>query len=240
MKIFGILDLSTIDYPKKCASVIFMSGCNMECGYCHNYKHMLEREVEINCDEIFDKIDTFFADGIVISGGEPTLQPDELYKLCRIIKKRNYPIKLDTNGSNLDIVIKLINEKLVDYIAIDVKCDFNRYGIIANYADGEHIRKNVINIINQCNKSNVFVECRTTFVPKLMDENDIISIVKVIDGCNLYAIQEFDNEHVWKKEYEGIRKPKLNELIKLGNIAKENLKKTENVIIRTSNGIYTV
>ena len=234
MKIFGIIDLSTIDYPKKCAAVVFMSDCNMECGYCHNYEHMKKNTHDMDPYEVYKKIDLTFADAIVISGGEPTMQPNSLKEFCKIIKKEeNLPIKLDTNGSNVDIVRELIEEDLIDYLAIDVKCAFEKYSDIAHY-DGNKIRNNVKELIKLCKSSNIFIECRTTYIPDKMDENDIIEIVKTVKDCDLYALQQFDREHSWKKEYKLLREPTMKELIKLGGIAKKYI---NNVSIRSKEGM---
>ena len=229
MKLFGIIDLSTIDYPKKCSAVIFMHDCNMECGYCHNYEHMMGNMYEMTPEEAFNSIDLMFAEAIVISGGEPTLQPDDLKELCKIAKKEGFSVKLDTNGTNIEVVKDLIDNKLIDYIAVDVKCAFEKYKSITNY-DGEEIRKNIPELINYCKKNNVFIECRTTFIPDLMDENDIIEISNTVKDCDLYTIQQFDREHAWKEEYKQMREPTTNELVELGKIAKKYIK---NVVVKS-------
>ncbi|AEH06321.1 anaerobic ribonucleoside-triphosphate reductase activating protein [Methanothermococcus okinawensis] len=229
MKIFGIIDISTIDYPKKCSAVVFMSGCNMKCGYCHNYEHMLENTHEMTPEEVFNSIDLMFAEAIVISGGEPTLQPKALKELCIIAKRKGFPVKLDTNGTNIEIIKDLIDNKLIDYIALDVKCAFDKYKKITNY-DGEKIKKNMLELINYCKKNNVFIECRTTFVPNVMDEKDIIEIAKSVKNCDLYTIQQFDNEHAWKDEYKKIREPTTNELVELGKISTQYLKNSDVVV----------
>ena len=229
MKLFGIVDLSTIDYPKKCSAIVFLYGCNMKCGYCHNYEHMLENIYEMSPEEVFNSIDLMFAEAIVISGGEPTLQPDELKELCKIAKDNGFPVKLDTNGTNVEVVKSLIDNKLIDYVALDVKCRFEKYKNITGY-DGEKMKENVPEIISYCKKNDVFIECRTTFIPDIMDENDIIEITKTAKDCDLYTIQQFDSEHAWKEEYKKMREPKTNELVKLGKIAK---KYVDNVVVKS-------
>ncbi len=236
MKIFGIIDVSTIDYPKKCSAVVFMSGCNMKCGYCHNYKRMMENIYEMTPEEVFKNIDLMFAEAIVISGGEPTLQPNDLKELCKIAKKEGFSVKLDTNGTNIGVVKDLIDDKLIDYIAVDVKCAFGKYMNIAQY-DGYKIKGNISEIINYCKKNNVFIECRTTFIPNIMDENDIIEIAKTVKDCDLYTIQQFDNEHAWKEEYKQMREPSTDELIKLANIAKKHIGNTGKVMVKSKEGI---
>jgi len=229
MKVFGIIDLSTIDYPKKCSSVIFMSGCNMKCGYCHNYEHMKKNTYNMTPEEVFNGIDLMFAEAIVISGGEPTLQPDALKELCKISRERGFSVKIDTNGTNVEILKDLIDNKLIDYVALDVKCAFEKYKDITDY-DGEEMRKNIPEIINYCKENNVFIECRTTFLPDLMDEQDILKIAKIVKDCDLCTIQQFDREHAWKDEYKKMREPTTDELVELGKIAREYIK---NVVVKS-------
>ncbi|WP_292460736.1 anaerobic ribonucleoside-triphosphate reductase activating protein [Methanothermococcus sp.] len=236
MKLFGIIDVSTIDYPKKCSAVVFMSGCNMKCGYCHNYKHMMENIYEMTPEEVFKNIDLMFAEAIVISGGEPTLQPNDLKELCIIAKKEGFSVKLDTNGTNIEVVKDLIDNKLIDYIALDVKCAFEKYKSITDY-DGEEIKKNTPELLNYCKKNNVFIECRTTFIPDIMDERDITEIAKTVKDCDLYTIQQFDREHAWKEEYKKMREPTTNELVELGKIAKEYVK---NVVVKSKDEIIHI
>ncbi|HIP84324.1 MAG TPA: anaerobic ribonucleoside-triphosphate reductase activating protein [Methanothermococcus okinawensis] len=234
MKIFGIIDLSTLDYPKRCSSVVFMSGCNMRCGYCHNYLQMKRNTYNIPPCQVYKRIDLTFSEAIVVSGGEPTLQPQALTEFCRIVKREeNLPIKLDTNGSNVDTVKRLIEEDLIDYLAVDVKCAFDKYWDIAQY-HGSKIEANVKKLIKICKRENVFIECRTTYIPEKMDKRDIYTIVKTVKGCNLYALQQFDSEHSWKEEYRKMREPTLEELVELGRLAREYI---PNVAVRSKEGI---
>lgn len=238
MKLFGVIDVSTIDYPKKCAAVVFFSECNMLCGYCHNYEQMLNNTVELSTKEVFNNIDLMFADAIVFSGGEPTLQPEALKELCKLSKENNLNVKIDTNGTNIEILKELINNKLVDYIALDVKCKFDKYPLIANYKNINKLKNNIVNLIDYCNKNNVFIECRTTFVPDLMDETDIEEIAKIIKNCNLYTIQQMDCSHSYIEEYKKMEYVKDNKLISLGKIAKKYLNNPINV--KSNNGINIV
>ncbi|ENN95924.1 anaerobic ribonucleoside-triphosphate reductase activating protein [Methanocaldococcus villosus KIN24-T80] len=224
MRVAGIVDLSTIDYPKKCASVIFLSGCNMRCPYCHNLKYVLENGKEMSIEEIFDNIDFLFADAVVISGGEPTLQRD-VVDLAKFFKERGFSVKLDTNGSNPNVVREMLD--YIDYIAIDVKCSFSRYKEFVKY-DG-NIKEKILEIIKMC-KNKVFVECRTTFVPKYLNEKDIEEIAKTVKDCDLYAIQQFDPKDAYDTSLKKISPPNEKELINLGKLARKYIK---NVIVRT-------
>lgn len=234
MKIFGIIDLSTLDYPKKCSSVVFMSGCNMKCGYCHNYTQMKKNTYNISPYKVYKSMDLTFSEAIVVSGGEPTVQPQALMEFCKIVKReRNLPIKLDTNGSNVDTVKELVQEGLIDYLAVDVKCAFEKYWDITQY-DGSKIESNVKKLIKICKKEGVFIECRTTYIPEKIDREDIYTVVRTVKGCDLYALQQFDREHSWKEEYRKMREPTLEELVELGKIAKEYV---PSVAVRSKEGI---
>jgi len=184
--------------------------------------------------KVYKSIDLTFSEAIVISGGEPTVQPQTLIEFCRIVKREeNLPIKLDTNGSNVDVVKELIQEGLIDYLAVDVKCAFEKYWDIAQY-EGSKIEDNVKKLIKICKKEGIFIECRTTYIPEKMDKEDIYTIVNTVKGCNLYALQQFDSEHSWKEEYRKMREPTLEELVELGNVAKEYI---PNVVVRSKEGI---
>ena len=123
----GLQKNSLIDYPGKVSCVLFLSGCNFDCPYCHNPD--LAKDSSL-CPVLLDEKAVFdflqrrkgFLDGVVISGGEPTLQKD-LLVLCKKIKELGYLIKLDTNGSRPQVIKRLIDEGLVDYIAMDIKTD---------------------------------------------------------------------------------------------------------------------
>lgn len=127
MNIASFLGTSFIDYPGNISLVIFTKGCNMNCPYCHNKN--LETKFElINEKIIFDLLikRKNLIDAVTISGGEPTLQSD-LYGFCFAIKEMGYKIKLDTNGTNPKILKDLIDNKLVDYIAMDIKTSPDKY-----------------------------------------------------------------------------------------------------------------
>ncbi|MDK2987904.1 anaerobic ribonucleoside-triphosphate reductase activating protein [Methanothermococcus thermolithotrophicus] len=236
MKVSGIVELSTIDYPKKCSAVVFLSGCNMKCGYCYNYKHITERSYEMSAEEVFKNMDLMFAEALVISGGEPTLQPEGVKELCKLAKEKGFPVKIDTNGTNVDVIRDLVENKLVDYVAVDVKCRFDKYKELTGI-DGETIKENILKIINICKENNVFIECRTTFIPTIMDKEDIEEIASTIKDCDMYAIQQFDNEHAYCEEFKKIKTSTTEELLELGKIAKNYI---DNVVVRTLDGEFRI
>lgn len=199
MKIVGIANNSFIDYPGKIAMVLFTYGCNMNCYYCHNRDIIgkVPPKVVYTPEYIFQEIDKKkdFLEGIVISGGEPTLNTD-LPIFIKKIKEKNMLVKLDTNGTNPKMLQDLINDKLIDFIAMDIKAPKGKYSNMAgwNEANGKELLKSVEKSISIIKKSGLPCEFRTTFAPTLQKE-DIVSISKwlKIDKIEIqkYVIQQY-------------------------------------------------
>ena len=192
MQIGGLLKNSMIDYPGKLSCGIFLAGCNFDCPYCHNpdlVSGFSRRGSEFDPDSVLHFIETRkgFLDGVVISGGEPTLQTD-LYDLCRQIKEMGYPVKLDTNGSRPQVLKQLIADGLVDYIAMDLKTDPVQY---ATYIQTNCNVKAILASIEIIMDSAVAYEFRTTCVKPIVTKQIIENICRLIEGARLYALQRF-------------------------------------------------
>ncbi len=190
MRIGGIQKNSLIDYPKKISCVIFAAGCNFHCPYCHNpdLVRPSARVTLLDPSEIISFLHNrkTFLDGVVISGGEPTLQA-ELFDFCKRIKDMGYPVKLDTNGSHPEVLWKLIHKGLVDYIAMDIKTTPKHYAPhIAQRADPVAIHAAIQTIIH----SGIPHEFRTTCIKPIVNENDIRRIANLIQGADLYVLQK--------------------------------------------------
>ena len=188
----GLQKNSLIDYPGKISCVIFLSGCNFACPYCHNpdlAKGCLV--ANINENSIYDFLESRreFLDGVVISGGEPTLQKD-LIRLCRKTKQMGYPVKIDTNGSRPRVVQTLIDEGLVDYIAMDIKTDPARYFPLIQKNVPRSAGENIIESIRIIMESKIDYEFRTTCVKPFIDADVIENISRLISGAKLYALQK--------------------------------------------------
>lgn len=191
MLIGGVEKTSLIDYPEKLTAVVFTIGCNFRCGYCHNPELIKLREDSKILDE-----EDFFAylekrkgllDAVTITGGEPTLQND-LADFIKRVKDMGFLIKLDTNGCSPEILEKLINEKLLDYIAMDIKNSIDNYNkVVRNFTDKEKILKSIRLIMN----SNVDYEFRTTTLKSLISIEDFEKIGEMINGAKKYFIQKF-------------------------------------------------
>lgn len=186
--------LSLIDYPEKVSCIIWTPNCNFRCPFCHNRNVVLDKREKLQyiAEEDFY---TFLEerkgllDGIVVTGGEPTLQKD-LPEFLKGVKDRGFLVKLDTNGSHPKIVENLLDQDLVDYIAMDVKAPFEKYEEVAGVSvDIETIKKS-ITLIKQ---RPVSYEFRTTVVPDLLSVEDIRKISKQIGDANYY-LQQFETK----------------------------------------------
>ena len=191
MNIGGFEKYSFIDYPGCISSVVFTRGCNFHCPYCHNPE--LVRPVEGESAASFSPEDILsffekrrkFIDGVVITGGEPFLQP-HLPAFCRKIKSIGLSVKIDTNGSMPEMLSDLIQSRLVDYIAMDIKTDPDRYSpVIARDMDPMRIKSAVKVIL----ASGLPHEFRTTCVTPIVDEAAFHVIAELVRGASLYALQ---------------------------------------------------
>jgi len=201
MWIGGLQKFSLIDYPGKLSCVLFTRGCNFRCRYCHNPELVLPDKYcpVISEDKVMEflKTRTDYLDGVVISGGEPTIQQD-LVSFLGKLKHLGYLVKLDTNGSHPDVLKQVINLKLVNYIAMDVKAPLRQYrDTIAVPFDIEKIEES----INILNNSEIKHEFRTTVVRHLCMYHDICKIVDMIGKNQKYSIQKARiDEHILDKE----------------------------------------
>ena len=203
LRIKGLQKMSLIDYPPYSAMTIFLPNCNMRCAYCHNPELVLcpETLATISEEEVITylKEKKQWIDAVCITGGEPTLHGKELIEFMKKVKELNFRIKLDTNGTNPTLLTEIINEKLVDYIAMDIKGPLNKYGYIANASvNVENIKKSVDLIKN----SGVDYEFRTTMPPDLLGKDDLIKIAKWLKGSHAYYLQRFRNGKTLDPEFK--------------------------------------
>jgi pyruvate formate lyase activating enzyme len=202
MNIGGLQKNSLIDYPGKLSSVIFFSGCNFDCPYCHN-PDLAGKNAACPNDLTSDEVYNFlrqrrdFLDGVVLSGGEPTLQPD-LVQLCNQMKEFGFPVKLDTNGSRPRVIQRLIECNLVDYVAMDLKTDPVLYkSFIKPNCDPGSIFTSIEIIM----RSGVNYEFRTTCVKPIVTPQTIENIARLIQGAKLHVLQRFRNNRVLHPEF---------------------------------------
>ncbi len=225
MLIKGLQKLTLLDYPEKMACTVFTAGCNFRCPFCHNASLVTDIDDErISEEEFFSYLQKRqgILEGVCVTGGEPTLQPD-LKDFLAKIKELGYSVKLDTNGYRPDVLKDVVNSGLVDYVAMDIKNSQAKYGTAAglNNIDISKINESVEFLIN----GSVDYEFRTTVVKELHDEKDIQDIVLWIQGAKKYFLQGFiDSGDLICSGYSGYDKTDLQKLL---NIAKNDLSVTE-------------
>lgn len=192
MKIGGFQPTSLLDYPDTISAIIWTAGCNFRCPFCYNRDLVLEKSKLFPEEDVltFLKKRKGMLEALVVTGGEPLLQED-LPQFLEKVKKLGYLVKVDTNGSYPDRLNELIEKKLVDYIAMDVKAPREKYDTLTGVkTDIEKITKSIELIKN----SNLDYEFRTTFVPTLLTKEDIIEIGKWLENSKRYCIQQFKND----------------------------------------------
>ncbi len=220
MTIGGLQKFTLNDYPGKAAAVIFTVGCNFRCPYCHNPELVNETVETIYSEEyVFNFLDRRHGllDGVVITGGEPTLH-DDLPGFMKKLKEKGFLVKLDSNGTNPAVLREAIDRKLVDYIAMDIKAPLAKYSAtVACPVDVAAIKQSIGIIMS----SPVEYEFRTTVVKALLSPQDLEEIGREIKGARRYFLQRFVptkllNPQFRKKvtyedaEFENIRLSLLN------------------------------
>ncbi len=191
MLIHGLQKMTLLDYPGLVACTVFLGGCDFRCPYCHNYE-LVDGSAKPLCDE-----DAFFMflekrkgllDGVAITGGEPLMRKD-LDIFIRKIKDLGFKVKLDTNGYHPEGLGRLIDEGLLDYIAMDIKNSFTKYAVTAGLGsiDVSLIKKSISIIMN----SDINYEFRTTVVRGYHDDKDFEAIGQAIRGAKAYFLQQF-------------------------------------------------
>jgi pyruvate formate lyase activating enzyme len=191
MRIGGLQKLSLIDYPGRVAAVVFLAGCNFACPFCHNPDLVDPPPAEgPSAEEVLALLAArrSLLDGVVISGGEPTLHAG-LPEFCRRLKALGYPVKLDTNGSRPEMLARLLGEGLVDCVAVDIKTDPERYPEwISPGFDPEALRAS----LRIAGSGGAAAEFRTTCVKPIVTPEVVVGIARgLIRGAPLYVLQPF-------------------------------------------------
>lgn len=196
MDIKGFIDDSYVDWDGKIVSIIFLPTCNFRCPFCHSVNLVLHPEQieSIPLDYVTGQLEKHreWIDGVCITGGEPTLHTD-LPELCAQLKSMRFSVKLDTNGTNPSMVRRLLEHKLVDYVAMDVKAPLTveKYSQAAG-VNAEGLLEKVKQSIELLMNSTVDYEFRTTVVPSIHSSEDIKQICCSLVGCKKYVLQKFD------------------------------------------------
>lgn len=216
MKICGLQKTTLLDYPGHVAATLFTGGCNFRCPFCHN-SELLGNDTpsEYTETEIFDFLERRkgMLEGVVITGGEPTLQPD-LEEFILKIRKFGYLIKLDTNGYRPNVLKKLCTDGLIDYVAMDIKTCRDWYPVVAG-VPSLHIEK-IEESIQFLKTGTVPYEFRTTVVNELHTADDFKKIGPWISGCPEYYLQNFtDSGNVLESGFSPCTKEQLLEFAKI-------------------------
>ena len=192
MNIQGLQKLTLLDYPEKVACTIFTAGCNFRCPFCHNASLVTHVDVNNNIpeEEVFSflKKRKGVLDGVCITGGEPLLQPD-IEAFIRAVKALGYAVKLDTNGSSINRLRRLVDQHLVDYVAMDIKNAPNKYGITIGIED--YNMEDVLQSVDYLMSGAVPCEFRTTVVRELHKREDFAAIGRWLRGAEKYYLQGF-------------------------------------------------
>lgn len=230
LRIVGFSKTSLLDWDGHVVATIYLQGCNWRCLYCHNpdLVPMEPTYAELDFEEIaaYVRDNSDFLDGVSISGGEPTIHPD-LPILIAKIRDLGMKIKLDTNGSNPDMLEDLLGSGMLDYVAMDIKAPLNeKYKDIARVSvDLEKVKRSIRLLMT----SDIDHEFRTTVVPFLIDEKDIESIAAFIGGAKKYALHQFKNDTTLEKKMELVSPYPEERLRTMADIAKRYVRK---VVVR--------
>ena len=194
IKFYGLQKLTLLDFPGRMAATVFTGGCNFRCSFCHNRSLVFlnENDGEISQDDILEYLSlrNKVLDGICISGGEPLLHPG-IKSFIKKVRKLGLQVKLDSNGSNFEALKELIDEKLVDYVAMDIKNSPSKYSLtvgLQNF-DLSEVEKSK----NYLLENHVDYEFRTTVVKQFHEVDDFKEIGKWIKGAKRYYLQNFED-----------------------------------------------
>lgn len=193
MIIGGVQKTSLVDWPEKICSTVFIAGCNFRCPFCHNPElvdpTLIEQLEPMSENDILTELTHHkrYIDGVCITGGEPLLSTD-VVMLIRKIKNKGLLVKIDTNGTVPTILKKLIDEKLVDYVAMDIKGPKEKYQTITESKVNTSLIEESIRILGE---SNINYEYRTTVVKGMLTPEDILAIGKWLAGGKAYYLQSF-------------------------------------------------
>ena len=225
----GFIETSLVDWDGKISSVIFFDKCNFMCPFCQNWDLIInpDKFPVIEWSSIKEKLKKkkSWVDGVVLTGGEPLCDEQEVTEICEKIRELNLLVKVDTNGAFPDTLKKLSAKKLVDYIAMDIKAPIDkRYNMATGkQVDLEKIKTTMAMLM----KGDIDYEFRTTCVPGIIDENAIHQIGQLIKGAKKWALQEHVPDNAYKSLYQQKLSPEYHrQLKKFSEISKQYVANT--------------
>jgi|TARA_B100002003_G_C14149383_1_gene552774 pyruvate formate lyase activating enzyme len=209
----GLQKTCLVDYEPYTACVVFLAGCNFRCGYCHNPDLVLRpNEIDtIKEEEFFSFLDSRkkWIDGVVISGGEPCAYKD-LPSFASKIKEKGFLVKLDTNGSNPILLKELLDKKLLDRVAMDIKTSLDDYNAVIGFEINPAKIKRSIDLIKE---SDIEYDFRTTVVPGLITKENVVKIGELLKGSKKFTIQNFrDKTDMIETRFKNVKPYSTEEL----------------------------
>jgi len=223
MNFKGFVETSFVDWDGNVSSVVFTPGCNFRCPFCFNKDLVLDPDSieDIPEEFIIEYIEKHrdFIDGLCITGGEPTMMT-ELPDFCKRLKEKGFGVKLDTNGANTEVLKSLIDQKLVDYIAMDLKGPWDKYSEFAGVAiDVEKIKESVQIIMN----SGIGYEFRTTIIPGMHTKEVFEKTVLQVKSAKKYCIQKFRPANCIDPAFNNIKAQSQEEFEEFAGIARKHV-----------------
>jgi len=240
LPIKGFLETSFVDWPGKIVSVIFLPQCNFRCPYCHNHDLVLHPDQfhTIHLKHILQQIKKYkgWIDGVCITGGEPTLHID-ITQLIECLRNEHMLIKLDTNGSHPEVLEKLIQKHLVDYVAMDVKAPLDRESYAHSCGVSVDLRK-IKKSIGLIQENLLFYEFRITVVPTFHTREDLLRLAEELKGSERFILQNFNPAQPLDPHLKEV-KPYSDQEIKemqeeVNQILKGNKKQESNISISSN------
>ncbi len=220
VEIKGLEKFAPLDFPGFISSTVFLGGCNFRCPYCHNADLVLRPQAvpTLPLDYFISYLDARkgWLEAICISGGEPLLE-EELEVLLHVIKDRNLLVKVDTNGSLPKRLEEFLATKFMDYVAMDIKAPLRRYKQVTRSDVDEGDIARSIEIIRNSGLPHMF---RTTVVPGLVGEEDLLEIAEMLRGSRLFQVQQFSPRHTIDRNYLQIKPYSREEIEKMAEILK--------------------
>ncbi len=208
-----------LDFPGRVASLVFTGRCNLTCPFCHNAGLVLDPDSypDYPLDELLADLKKRegFIDGVVISGGEPTIDAG-LPAFLSLLKERNLQVKLDSNGLAPEVIAGLLEQQLVDYVAIDIKTSLNRYNELHTQPVVTELLRETVAILKQ---ASVEVEFRTTCIPHLVAEAEIDAMGELLRGAPLWVLQQYVPLHAMVEEWQHFDVYRPEQLYKLAEQA---------------------
>ena len=226
MKIGGLQKTSLLDYPGCISAIVWTIGCNFRCPFCYNKNLVLGNSEIYSEEEIFSFLNKRkgLLEAVVITGGEPLLQ-DDIVDFASKIKNLDYLLKIDTNGCYPEKLKELINKKLVDYVAMDVKAPKNKYNQLTG------VKTDLVKIEKSIEIIKTYApdyEFRTTFVPQLLNKDDILEIAKWLKGAKNYFLQQYkNNPPLISSDFNNVAPYSKEYLIETYNVIEPFFKKCE-------------